>query len=195
MNTLRNNNLLLTPVNPIRARDIYEAFIRCDDKPMITGIQAVQQSLLKYCREGHFAISSGDGKTFTNIYYKEPAPYFDVTDTTYWIVDKSLYKPEPPVKEPEGVDINEPPPPKPPPPPPPGDRIFKSVTISGKVDIDNYSAIFGSLIMPLRDNKVEIELKIKGISTANHPITENSPQYKITRESTAQLDLYFEEEE
>jgi hypothetical protein len=49
--------------------------------------------------------------------------------------------------------------------------------------------------MPLKDNKVEIELKIKGTSTHQNQITGNSQQYKIARESASQLDLYFEEEE
>ena len=44
-------------------------------------------------------------------------------------------------------------------------------------------------------NKIEIEVKIKGSSTQANPITENSQQYKITKESAKQLGLDFEEEE
>ena len=97
---LRNNNLLPTEENAIKVKDIYEAFIRFDDKPMISGINAIQTSLLRYCTNGDFCIASGDGKEFTKIFYQQPVPFFDVTDASYWLLDKSQ-KPQPkPVENP-----------------------------------------------------------------------------------------------
>jgi predicted AAA+ superfamily ATPase len=46
---LRSNNLFPAIDAPIRTKDVYEAFIRFDDKPMITGLSAIQTSLLRFC--------------------------------------------------------------------------------------------------------------------------------------------------
>lgn len=194
-NELNKNNLLPTIEKNIKAKDVYEAFLRYDDKPMITGQTAVQSSLLRHCMNGVFAIAAGDGNNFDNVYYKESVPYFDVNDASYWLVDKSLYKPEPePFPEPTtptepvpchgAVPNTQPSQPK----------CFKSITISGKVDIPNYNQIFSSFVMPLTNNNVEIEFKITGKSKESNPITETSEQYRITKESAKQLGLKFEEE-
>lgn len=58
----------------------------------------------------------------------------------------------------------------------------------------NYQQIFTSFLIPLRNNNVEIEIKVTGKTNKTNSITENSPQYKITKESAAQLGLAFEEE-
>ena len=164
---------------------------------MITGLDATQTSLLRYCNNGEFAIGAGDGKKFTEIYYKQNIPYFDVTDTSYWLVDKSLYRPEEGYKRDESdspktiADIKE------------EEQIpqkadakkLKSITVFGKVNLENYNQVFTSFIMPLQSNKIEIEIKVKGNSTKENPITENSSQYKITKESAKQLGLKFETEE
>jgi len=179
-------------------KDIYETFLRFDDKPMILNIDTVSRSILRYCYEGHFAIASGEKNNYEKIYYKENVPYFDVTDTTYWIVDKSLYKTsdqegeistgDMPFNEAETETmtsfVNE------------EDRkVFKSITIKGKVDVANYQQIFTSFIHPLVNNNVDIEIKITGRSNTSHPITEASDQYRITKESANQLGLEFDLEE
>ena len=76
-----------------------------------------------------------------------------------------------------------------------GERTFKTITISGKVDVANYNQVFTSFIYPLMKNNVEVTITIKGKSTGSAPLTENSQQYKITKESASQLGLRFEEEE
>lgn len=48
--------------------------------------------------------------------------------------------------------------------------------------------------MPLAQNKIEIEIRIKGKSTPSKPITEARPEYKVIKESAKQLGLNFEEE-
>ena len=202
---LRKTNLFPSIEAPVRAKDVYEAFIRFDDKPMITGIEAVRASIERYCQNGTFAVACGNPGDFTQVYYKESIPYFDVTDSTYWLVDKSLYKPDEPSGETyptgtegggdDGVGIAD---------PVNGEdttknatnapKSFKAITISGKVDVANYNQLFSSFIMPLAQNGVEIEVRIKGKSTLTKPLTENSDQYKIAKESAKQLGLSFEEE-
>lgn len=200
LNTLKSNNLLPTIENPIKAKDVYEVFLRFDDKPMITGIDAVQNSLLRYCSNGEFAIASGDGKSFSNIFYKETVPFFDCTDQTYWLVDKSLYKPTSAdatattaADATATADT-----------PTSGDtaptsrvassKIIKSITISGKVPFDQYTQIHPSFIVPLMHNQLEINIIIKAKSTKSKPLTESSQEYKIVKESAQQLGLDLEEE-
>ena len=171
---------------------------------MITGIDAIQKSLLKYCYNNEFCIATGDGTNFTKYFLGESVPFFDVNDTTYWLIDKSL-KPLPVPKESEGTPIsstptnvvNEPNPIHSPAiggEPVQVNKNLKSVTISGKVPFEQYTQLFASFIMPLAHNNIEIEIKIKGKSTQAKPISENSQEYKIIKESAKQLGLNFDEE-
>lgn len=204
LGTLRKNNLLPDETNSIKAKDIYEAFIRYDDKPMISSYRAVQESLLKYCNNGDLAIASGEPGKWNRIFYKEQVPFFDVTSTDFWIVDKSHYKPEtekPQKPDDEGKEG----------PYTPTEVIdspeteveeesnqevkrFNSITISGSVAVENYNQLFSSFVMPLAQNKIEIEISIKAKSTESKPLTENSQEYKIVKESAKQLGLDLFEE-
>lgn len=206
LNTLRTNNLLPSESLNVKAKDVYEAFVRYDDKPMITGIDAVSKSIAKYCYNGEYCIATGDGINFTKYFYQENVPFFDVNDATYWLVDKNL-KPKPqevktdntttvipkditnPVNEPEAPSIVS----------TPGSEVhaprkIQSISISGKVPLEQYSQLFSSFIMPLAQNNIEIEIKIKGKSTALKPLTESSQEYKVVKESARQLGLDFSEE-
>ena len=197
LHLMQKNNLLPSVKEPIKAKDIYEAFLRYDDKPMITGPEAVQRSLLRYCREGNLGIASGDGTVFTNHYYKETPSYFDVSDDTYWIIHKDdvpdqVEDGSPTIggdETPDGGRKDIPIPDSDTSPEP----VIPSLTISGRVDLANYSQIFTSFIMPLKDNNVEIEVTIRAKSNQAKPITANSQQYKIVKESASQLGLRFEE--
>ena len=207
LNTLRKNNLLPSSEQNVNVKDVHEAFLRFDDKPMITGTDAVARSLLKYCYNGEYCIATGDGSSFTQFFFQEQVPFFDVADATYWLVDKSL-KPRPqqpdtttqdeysgittsvPVvndgsasRTPEATTDAE------------TVRRLKSVTVAGKVPLEQYTQLFNSFIMPLAHNNIEIEIRIKGTSTRSKPITESSQEYKIVKESAKQLGLDFEEED
>jgi hypothetical protein len=210
LSTLNINNLLPTVDVSIKSKDVYEAFLRFDDKPMITGKEAVSRSLQRYCTNGEFCIATGDGKAFSRYFLRETIPFFDVEDSTYWLVDKSLKpvaQPQPTGKiddnEQEGLSVNEPSSSndsKPEndnviqPDVQPETKRFKSITISGKVPLEHYTQLFNSFIMPLAQNNIEIEIKIKGKSTQSKPLTESSQEYKIAKESAKQLGLHFDEE-
>jgi hypothetical protein len=204
LGTLRNNNLLPTSQHPIKVKDIFEAFLRFDDKPMIMGPEAVSKSLLKYCMNGEFCIATGDGTSYTRFYYQENVPFFDVNDVTYWLVDKSL-RPQQPittVKNEDGfavhsfrqkgedpvtpntistVDPN-------------SVRHFNSITVSGIVPLERYTELFSYFISPFAMNKIEIEVKFKIKSSVNNVINESQQQYKSAKEAAKQLGLNFEEE-
>ena len=74
-------------------------------------------------------------------------------------------------------------------------RQFKSITVTGKVPLEQYTQLFQSFIMPLAHNNIEIEIRITGRSTRAKPLTESSQEYKIVKESAKQLGLNFEEED
>ncbi len=205
LGTLRNSNLLPTVETPVKAKDVYEAFIRFDDKPMITDAEAVRKSLIKYCYEGAFCIASGDGKAFTKYYLKENAPFLDVNDPNYWLLDKSLKPADVP---PQALDII-----TPQPPPEKGEgesdtgrtetggtgtsaREFKSITISGSVPLERYTELFNYFITPfaMSGNKIQIGVSFKILSSEGSPLNESKQQYKSAKEAAKQLGLNFEED-
>ena len=213
LGTLNTNNLLPEVDAPLRVKDVYEAFLRFDDKPMIVGKDAITRSLQRYCTRGEFAIGSGDGKDFTRIYYKESVPFLDVDDDSLWLVDKSkaFVKQEPASfsntsigstvsgtasrDEFSSLMVSD-----------QGDeqdvshetKRFRILTVSGSLpSIEKYTDLFNYFIGPflMNGNKVEIDVKFRIKSTEVNPLVENMPQYKSAKEAAKQLGLDFEEEE
>jgi len=201
---MRNHNLLPAPGHPIKAKDVYEAFLRFDDKPMITNPSAVANSIVKYVHNGEFAAASGDGKEFTRYFYKETIPYFDPTDATYWLVDKTdLPEAVAPdiTKEPSekgkpesssitGVAES------------PADvpglesvRKFNSIIVSGRLsDKLMFTQLSSYFIVPFKDNNIDIEVTFRISSTPNMQLDETKQQYKSAKEAAKQLGMRFEEE-
>lgn len=205
LSTLKNNNLYPTVETPLKAKDIYEAFLRYDDKPMITGTEAVSKSLLRYCYNGEYCIATGEAPSYSSYFFKKDVPFFDITNATYWLLDKSLVPKEetPTATDTPAADGEQVPvmndsgesPTTSTQPTPGAAKKFKTITISGKVPFDQYGQLFPSFIMPLAHNNIEIEIRIKGKTTNSKPLTETSQEYKIVKESAKQLGLNFEEEE
>lgn len=199
------NELHLIPSvdNPVKVKDVYEAFLRYNDKPMITGVTAIQNSLLRLCNNNQVAIASGQPGNWGKIVLGETPFGFDVTSSDFWLVDKSLYSA--PTPDIPGTPAPPLPPPYPgptdggtkdiPEEPKPTEKVYKSIKISGKVDVANYNQVFTSFIYPLMKNNVEVTVTIKGKNTAAAPLSDNSTQFKITKESASQLGLNFEVEE
>ena len=205
LGTLRNNNLLPTETTSIKVKDVYEAFLRFDDKPMISGPEAISKSLQKYCTNGEYCIATGnDEGSFSRFFFKESVPFFDINDVTYWLVDKSLMpqsteetkeipatvtgttsEPTPsvvvdPTQDSEETDV----------------RTFQSISVSGNVPLERYTELFNYFITPfaMNGNKIEIEVSFKIKSSNGSPIDESKQQYKSAKEAANQLGLRFEEE-
>ncbi|WP_373549315.1 DUF499 domain-containing protein [Haliscomenobacter sp.] len=207
VNTLRNNNLLPTVEHALKTKEVYDAFLRFDDKPMITGPDAINESLLRHCTNGEICIAAGDGSTFTKFFFKESVPFFDATADSYWLVDKSLIPPPPAVDTPppsaiypEGVptgEFNDPGVPS-----SPTDGLdeaikkFNALVISGKVPLERYTELFNYFITPfaMNGNKIEIEVKFKIKASESSPLDESKQQYKSAKEAARQLGLDFWEE-
>lgn len=208
LSTLKNNNLLPTPEQAIKAKDVYEAFLRFDDKPMVTGAEAVSKSIQKYCTNGEYCIATGDGVDYTRFFFHEVVPFFDVNDITYWLVDKSL-KPQPQapvasITNDKGEVVTPLPQVNEDPVPPTGNgteevptsKKFKSITVSGNVPLERYTELFNYFITPfaMNGNKIEIEVNFKIKSNTGSPIDESKQQYKSAKEAAKQLGLKFDEE-
>jgi hypothetical protein len=208
---LQNYGLMPTTARPIKAKDVYEALIRYDDKVMITRLDVVQTGLLRFCQDGNLAIASGDGTTWDTVYYKQSVPFFDIKSDSYWLVDKSVYQPPvaPPSPGPGGSGDSSSggvvtPPPTPGPNPTPGGgqapsgtpaaTQFRAVKVSGKLDKQNWTQAFNSFISPFRNHNIEIEVTIKVHSAAADPFTENDQRYNLLKESAKQMRLDFEGE-
>lgn len=202
LTTLRKHNLLPAPGAPLRVSDIYEAFLRFDDKPMVAGPDAVSRSLLRYQAEGVFGIASGEESgRFRKYYFGERVPFFDVKDQTYWLVDNAD-KPAPVVREPEpGEGPVIAPPPRGPEPQPVIDptqaaKLLKTLTVSGKVPLERYTELFNYFIVPFATtgNRIEIEVKFRIHGSASSPLDAGKQQVKNAKEAAGQLGLGVEEE-
>ena len=200
-NILNKNNLLPTEDNPIKVVDIYNAFLRFDDKPMIVGASAVSETMIKFCVDGFYNVGVKDGSNYSRIYVREQIPFFDVTDESYWLLDKNVLPAPTPAP---GMPVPNPGTPTPTPGretpeenpvPSPTSVTYQSVTISGRVPMENWSQIFSSFIQTMRNNNLQIEVKIKAKNNPMNPLTDNSAIIKSVKESASQLGLTFETEE
>ena len=198
MNVISRNGLMPTVENPIKVKDVYEAFLRFDDKPMILNADAVKDTVNKYCEEGFWNVGTGDPEHFSRIYHNEIVPFLNPADDEYWLLDPSVL----PIPEEEGGSGPGPSPtptptpePTPTPNPTPATKTYRKVTISGNVPIENYSQLFSSFVNTLKNNHLKIEVKFTATNNAMNPLTDNSPIVKSVKESALQLGLEFEVEE
>ena len=202
LNTLKKNNLLPSPGKPISVKKAYESFLRFDDKPLIISPEGFRDSLLKYCQNGSFVIAAGEPGNYTNMFYKSAPSFFDVEDETYWLLDPSEYRSEeddtggepddefPGTGSDGSASEGEPEVPE----DAEGAKVYKTISISGDVDLIDLHDVL-RIARSLKDNKVKIKVEIIASSTSMYPITENSKQYQITKESAKQLGLDFEVED
>jgi hypothetical protein len=196
-NTLKNNNLVPSSSNPIKVKDVHDAFLRFDDKPMIASKEAIQNSILRYCNDGYFAIGSGDGNFFSKYYFKESIPFFDVLQDDFWLVaPEDLPAKEPIVETPSNGTVI--PTPTLPtanagnttasPIPVPNDPIIPSVIIFGQLTVKvQFMSLGQYFLVPFKDNSIEMEVKFKIKTSPNSPLTENDQKFKRMKEAAKQL--------
>ncbi len=192
---LSEAGLYPAPDKPVKVKDIYEAFLRYDDKPKITGPHAVEDCVAKYCKEGGFNVAYGQPGAFTDIKVKEHV-FVRADEDDVWIVDKNTVMPAP--EHPTGSADNPSGgkgPSAPPTDNPPAVKTFRRITISGSVSVDQWNDLYSSFIQTLRDNGLHIEVKFSATSNNAITFTENSQIYKSVKESASQLGLNLIEEE
>ena len=201
LNIINRNGLMPTIEKPVKVNELYEAFLRFDDKPMILNVDAVKDTVNRYCEEGMWNVGTGDPEHFSRIYHNETIPFLNPQEDGYWLLDSSVM-PKPagggagPSPEPEPTPTPGPAPtPGPEPAPTPATKTYKRVTISGSVPIENYSQLFSSFVNTLKNNHLKIEVKFTASNNPTNPLTDNSPIVKSVKESASQLGLIFETEE
>ena len=204
-NLLDRINMLPEVNRPIAVKDLYETFLRFDDKPMIVGASAISETVNRYCANGVFNVAFGSPGRWTRITQGETVPFLDVTSEDYWLVDPSV------TLEPTGGtgagtgagpgtagggsgtgatggetgtgDT------------PPETKTYQKVIVSGQVPLENYAQLFTSFVQTLRNNNLKIEVTFTAKTTGANPLTENSATVKSVKESASQLGLNFEAEE
>jgi hypothetical protein len=200
LNIINRNGLMPTVEKPVKVNDVYEAFLRFDDKPMILNAEAITDTVNRYCEEGMWNVGTGAGEPYSRIYHNERVTFLNPQEDGYWLLDPSVM-PKPAVG---GGPTPEPPTPGPTPPTPgsepgseptPTTKTYKKVTISGSVPIENYSQLFSSFVNTLKNNHLKIEVKFTANNSSANPLTDNSPIVKSVKESASQLGLEFEVEE
>ena len=201
LNIINRNGLMPTIEKPVKVNELYEAFLRFDDKPMILNVDAVKDTVNRYCEEGMWNVGTGDPEHFSRIYHNETIPFLNPQEDGYWLLDSSVM-PKPagggagPSPEPGPTPTPGPAPtPGPEPAPTPATKTYKRVTISGSVPIENYSQLFSSFVNTLKNNHLKIEVKFTASNNPTNPLTDNSPIVKSIKESASQLGLIFETEE
>lgn len=201
LNIINRNGLMPTIEKPVKVNELYEAFLRFDDKPMILNVDAVKDTVNRYCEEGMWNVGTGDPEHFSRIYHNETIPFLNPQEDGYWLLDSSVM-PKPaggsagPSPEPGPTPTPGPAPtPGPEPAPTPATKTYKRVTISGSVPIENYSQLFSSFVNTLKNNHLKIEVKFTASNNPANPLTDNSPIVKSVKESASQLGLEFEVEE
>ena len=198
--TLKTNRLYPTIDSPINVTALYEAFLQYGDKPMITGQDAVINSIQKYCYNGEFNVAFGEAGNYSRIYHREDIFGLNVDDRQYWLVDKSVLpkREEPSQQETPSTDSEVPatdaPTEQSNDTPAATVRKFKSIKVSGKVPVEQWTQLFSSFIVPLNQNNLEIEVSFKAKSTSSNPLDESAQIYKVVKESAQQLGLKLEEE-
>ncbi|MGN1217686.1 MAG: hypothetical protein ACI4TD_06890, partial [Phocaeicola sp.] len=208
-NLLDRINMLPEVGNNIQVKELYETFLRFDDKPMILGPSAIIETVNRYCTNGVFNVAFGAPGRWSRITQNDSVPFLDVTSEDYWLVDTSVVLEKPGDNSGNGGESGnggnsstgtgfgtssgsgngnggE---------PTPETKTYKKVTISGKVPLENYAQLFTSFVQTLKNNNLKIEIKFTANTTAANPLTDNSPTVKSIKESASQLGLLFEPEE
>jgi hypothetical protein len=213
LRTFERGNLLPTPGVPIAVNRVYEAYLRYDTYPMITGKSAIEVSLLNYLDAGEYAVATGEAPDFSRyIVNGGDLFHFDAEDENLHLVHlDDVPRPEPaPGQEVLGAaagagqvegagllgastgnavttdpsgQTEEKP-----------AEIVHKVVIDGKLSVQDFFSIYPCFIEPFVNNDVSIELTVKAYSTKENPILKNEQRMKSLREAVRQLGAKLREE-
>ena len=90
LNIINRNGLMPTIEKPVKVNELYEAFLRFDDKPMILNVDAVKDTVNRYCEEGMWNVGTGEPEHFSRIYHNDSIPFLNPQEDGYWLLDPSV---------------------------------------------------------------------------------------------------------
>jgi hypothetical protein len=187
---------------------LWDYFCRYPYLPMLTGPDALQQTISWGVQRGLFAYALGDGDAFDTIHFREavPAADFSIGEGAWLLrpaLAERLLKPEeppPPPPPPEGPgDEREehelggaPPPPTPPPLP----AVYRRVVIDTPVDWQQWYDFYQAVIKPLVEAGAEVRVQLRLTATGDidanlldlsikESVTQFNPQGHVTADGGA----------
>lgn len=185
----------------INVATLWDYFCRFPYLPMLTGQEALQNTISWGIQRGLFAYALGDGKTFDTIRFREtlPSGAFEIIEGA-WLLRPALAerllrppeqepRPEPaPRSEPGTEPLPRPetdPGTQPVPPPPPS--TYRRVTIETPVDWRQWYDFYQSVVRPLVESGAEVTLQLKLDATGELDV--NLVDLSV-RESVVQLNAH-----
>jgi hypothetical protein len=163
----------------LNVAQLWDYFCRFPYLPLLTGPEALRETLTWGVQRGLFAYALGDGETFDTIYYQEalPSGQFQIIEGAWLLrpaLAEQLLKPEEPtpapgpqprkgvVGEPGGPKEPTPGPqsPRPPKPPEPPSRTYGRVVIDTPVDWQQWYDFYQAVVEPLIEAGAELRVGV-----------------------------------
>jgi hypothetical protein len=159
----------------INLATLWDYFCRFPYLPMLSGSEALQQTIAWGVQRGLFAYALGHGETFDTIHFGEPLPAdtFTIVEGA-WLLQPALAERLLKEDEEEPVQLPFPPPPLKPgeeklgegpvvvtPPAPPPPATYQRVTIDTPVDWQHWYDFYQAVIKPLVEAGVEVRLHLR----------------------------------
>jgi hypothetical protein len=158
----------------INVATLWDYFCRFPYLPMLTGPEALQNTISWGVQRGLFAYALGDGKTFDTIRFREslPSGAFEIIEGAWLLrpaLAERLLRPPEPESRPEPAPRPEPgPEPQPRPEPGPGPRpvppppnVYRRVIIETPVDWRQWYDFYQSVVRPLVESGAEVTLQLR----------------------------------
>jgi hypothetical protein len=178
---------------------LWDYFCRFPYLPMLTGSEALQNTVSWGVQRGLFAYALGDGTTFDTIRFREslPSGAFEIIEGAWLLrpaLAERLLRPPEPEPKPEPIPRPEPgpePQPRPGPgpepqplPPAPSPSTYRRVTIETPVDWRQWYDFYQSVVRPLVESGAEVTLQLRLEATGEMEV--NLVDLSV-RESVVQL--------
>ena len=155
---------------------LWDYFCRFPYLPLLTGPEALRETLTWGVQRGLFAYALGDGETFDTIYYQEAltSGQFQIIEGAWLLrpaLAEQLLKPEEPTPAPEPKPVGGEPggpkeptpgpqPPRPPKPPEPPSRTYGRVVIDTPVDWQQWYDFYQAVVEPLIEAGAELHVGV-----------------------------------
>jgi hypothetical protein len=197
----KGDQWLLWPADADRLNvaQLWDYFCRFPYLPLLTGPEALQETLTWGVQRGLFAYALGDGETFDTIYHQEalPSGQFQIIEGAWLLrlaLAEELIRPEEPTPKPKpgagdggkpGGPDGPTPGPKPPKPPkpPPTSRAYGRVVIDTPVNWQQWYDFYQAVIEPLIEAGAEVyvDLHVEATGELDADLIDLSVKESVTQ--------------